>query len=79
MRFARLLRVVQDAAEGERHRLLFWASCRAGELVAAGILDATTAQSALVDAAMNGGGRDRRNAEATARDGIARGKAEVRA
>ncbi|NGM20707.1 hypothetical protein G3576_11845 [Roseomonas stagni] len=77
MRFARLLRVVQDAVEGERHRLLFWASCRAGELVAAGILDETTAHAALVQAAMDGGGKDRRNAEATARDGIARGAAEA--
>ncbi|WP_203069872.1 hypothetical protein [Falsiroseomonas ponticola] len=79
MRFARLLRVVQDAVEGERHRLLFWASCRAGELIAAGILDETSAHVALVQAAMDGGGKDRRNAEATARDGIARGAAEARA
>jgi hypothetical protein len=39
------------ARRGERNRLLFWASLRAGELVADGDLDARTAALALTDAA----------------------------
>jgi hypothetical protein len=39
------------ARRGERNRLLFWASLRAGELVADGDLDARTATEALTSAA----------------------------
>src|SRR5215470_12226143 len=39
------------AQRGERNRLLFWASLRAGELVADGDLDPATAAVALTDAA----------------------------
>jgi len=39
------------AQRGERNRLLFWASLRAGELVADGDLDAATATEALTGAA----------------------------
>ena len=39
------------AQRGERNRLLFWASLRAGELVADGDLDPATAAAALTDAA----------------------------
>ncbi len=39
------------ARRGERNRLLFWASLRAGELVVDGDLDARTAAPALTDAA----------------------------
>ena len=39
------------ARRGERNRLLFWASLRAGELVADGDLDAAAAGQALTDAA----------------------------
>src|SRR5207247_11335616 len=39
------------AQRGERNRLLFWASLRAGELVADGDLDPATAATALTDAA----------------------------
>jgi hypothetical protein len=39
------------ARRGERNRLLFWASLRAGELAADGDLDARTAVQALTDAA----------------------------
>jgi len=72
-RFAALLRVVQRAPEGERHRHLFWAACRAGELVARGTLAPDAAAGALVAAAMAGGGRSLTTAEATARDGLLRG------
>jgi hypothetical protein len=69
-----LSRVVRGAAEGSRHRALYWAACRAGEMVAAGAVGAEAAAADLARAAMDGGGRDRRNSEATARDGIRRGK-----
>ena len=39
------------AEPGERNRLLFWASARAGELVAAGDLEASAAEKALKEAA----------------------------
>lgn len=39
------------AQRGERNRLLFWASLRAGELIADGDLDAAAAWQALTDAA----------------------------
>lgn len=74
-RFAALVRTVRESAEGERHRRLFWAACRAGEIVAAGGIGAETAAAELVRAAMDAGGRDLKNAEATARDGIKRGMA----
>ncbi|MGG5890183.1 hypothetical protein ACLF3G_23990 [Falsiroseomonas sp. HC035] len=77
-RLAGLLCTVRTAAEGERHRTLFWASCRVGEMVAAGEVGADAAVRVLAEAAIEGGGRDQCNAEATARDGIARGAAEVR-
>ncbi len=74
-RFTALVRTVRESAEGERHRRLFWAACRAGEIVAAGGIGAETAAAELVRAAMDAGGRDVKNAEATARDGIKRGMA----
>jgi len=76
-RFEAVLRVVETAAEGTRHDRLFWAACRCGEMVAAGELDEADAASALVAAALAAGGKDRRNAQATARDGIRRGREEV--
>ncbi len=77
-RLAALIRAVRGAAEGQRHRVLFWGACRAGELVAGGAISPGAAAAALVQGAMDGGGRDRRKAEATARDGIARGMSEGR-
>ena len=76
-RFAGLLRTVRNAPEGSRHQTLFWAACRAGELVAAGGMGEGAAAAALARAAMDGGGKDERNAEATARGGIARGKGDA--
>ena len=76
-RFAALVRTVRNAPQGERHHLLFWAACRAGELIreGGGIGDAAAVE-ALASAAIEGGGKDRKNAEATARGGIARGKGQ---
>jgi hypothetical protein len=73
-RFDALTRTVRNAAEGTRHRALFWAACRAGEMVAKGSIGAEAAAANLARAAIEGGGRDLKNAEATARDGIVRGK-----
>ena len=50
-----LARVVREAAEGERNRLLYWSSCRAGEHVRAGRMDAETATATLRDAALAAG------------------------
>jgi len=77
-RVAALIRTVHAAPEGQRHPTLFWAACRAGELVALGAIGSQAAAAALVQAAMDGGGKDQRKAEATARDGIARGMGEAR-
>ncbi len=76
-RFAGLLCAVRRAPEGQRHPTLFWAACRAGEMVAAGELSADAAAAVLAQAAMEGGGRDAQRAERTARDGITRGAAEA--
>lgn len=75
-RLAGLIRAVHAAPAGQRHPTLFWAACRAGELVARGGIGSASAAAALVQAAMDGGGEDRAKAEATARDGISRGLAE---
>jgi hypothetical protein len=75
-RFAALLRTVADAAEGTRHCTLYWAACRAGEMVAAGDLGRAAAADALAGAAMSGGGKDVVNARKTASAGIARGMVE---
>lgn len=72
-RFAALVQTVRASAEGERHRRLFWAACRAGEMVREGSIGAATATAELVRAAADAGGRDLKTAEATARDGIKRG------
>jgi hypothetical protein len=77
-RLAGLIRAVGSAPDGQRHPTLFWAACRAGELVAEGAISSGAAAAALVQGAIDGGGRDRRKAEATARDGIARGMSRVR-
>lgn len=50
-----LARVVREAAEGDRNRLLYWSSCRAGEHVRAGRFDAETATATLRDAALTAG------------------------
>jgi len=72
-RLAALIRHVATTPEGERHRALYWAACRVGEMAAAGNVSPTSAADALVQAAMAAGGQDQRKAEATAHDGIARG------
>jgi hypothetical protein len=63
------------ARRGERNRLLFWASLRAGELVAGGDLEAAAAGQALTDAAAQIGlvrEDGQRAVAATIRSGIER-------
>jgi hypothetical protein len=74
-RFAALLATVRNAPDGKRHPTLFWAACRAGEMVASGDLDAERAAAALAQAAMDGGGAEHPRALRTAHDGIAQGRA----
>jgi Bifunctional DNA primase/polymerase, N-terminal len=46
---------VERAAEGERNNLVFWAACRAGELVRAGEVDDASCAALLEFAAMRAG------------------------
>ncbi|MFH5927038.1 hypothetical protein [Roseomonas xinghualingensis] len=76
-RFAGLLRTVANAVNGQRHPTLFWAACRAGEMVAAGALGREAAADALASAVSDPGDARRHAANhKTARAGIARGMVE---
>jgi hypothetical protein len=50
-----LVRLVLDAKEGQRNSRLYWAACKAFEHAAAGRLDETAAERALVRAAVEAG------------------------
>ena len=65
----RLARVVVGAVEGERNSLTFWAACRAGEMVASGLLDADLAVELIARAATKSG-LSAAEAERTAWSGI---------
>ena len=67
----RLVQMVAGATEGERNSLTFWCACRAGEMVAEGLLSAETAIAVITEAATRCG-LPRAEAERTARSGIAR-------
>jgi hypothetical protein len=66
---ANLVRLIANAHEGERNALTFWAACRAGEMVASGLLDAESAIAVIAEAAVHAG-LMRREAERTARSGV---------
>jgi hypothetical protein len=70
---ARLVRLVAGAREGERNSLTYWAACRAGEMVATGLLDADAAAALIAEAATRAG-LPRVEAERTARSGIRAGE-----
>ncbi len=55
---AGLARTVENAAEGERHAILFWASCCAGELIRDRLVDGGAAYDALEAAAFVAYGPD---------------------
>ena len=57
------------ASEGERNSLTYWAACRAGEMVASGLLNADAAAAVIAEAATRAG-LPRAEAERTARSGI---------
>jgi hypothetical protein len=69
---AKLVQMVANAREGERNCLTFWCACRAGEMVAAGELNAGTAIAVIAEAATRAGLR-RGEAERTARSGVVTG------
>jgi hypothetical protein len=46
---------LEATGEGNRHALLFWAACRAGELVAGGLVAEDVARAVLVEACMVNG------------------------
>ena len=64
-----LVRLITSAREGERNSLTFWAACRAGEMVASGLLDRESATAVIAEAAICAG-LTRREAERTARSGV---------
>jgi Bifunctional DNA primase/polymerase, N-terminal len=66
---AKLVRLVAAAPEGERNALTYWAACRAGEMVASGLLDAESATAVIAEAAISAG-LTRSEAERTARSGV---------
>jgi hypothetical protein len=68
---ARFVRLVAAAPEGERNGLTYWAACRAGEMVASGLLDAESAVAVIAEAAICAG-LSRDEAERTARSGVLR-------
>jgi len=47
-----LVRFVAAASEGERNRRVLWAACRAGELVAKGLVNPSYAEALIVEAAI---------------------------
>lgn len=68
----RLVQLVAGAQPGERNRLTFWAACRAGEMVASGLLSAHVAASVIIEAGTRSG-LTRSEAERTAWSGIRTG------
>jgi hypothetical protein len=75
-RLAGLLRMVREGQPGDRNGRLHWASCRAGELVAAGRVRASDVEAELVRAALDAGLRGgEREARATVRSGLRAGGA----
>jgi hypothetical protein len=64
-----LVRLVAHADAGQRNDLTFWAACRAGEMVASGLLEADVAAAIIAEAATRAG-LPRAEAERTAWSGI---------
>jgi hypothetical protein len=66
---ARLVRLIARARAGERNSLTYWAACRAGEMVASGLLGADAAAAVIAEAATRAG-LPRLEAERAAWSGI---------
>jgi hypothetical protein len=67
----RLAQMIVGANAGKRNTITYWAACRAGEMVASGLLGADAAVALIVEAATRAG-LPRPEAERTARSGIRR-------
>jgi Bifunctional DNA primase/polymerase, N-terminal len=65
----RLVRLIAGAREGERNNLTYWAACRAGEMVASGLLDPDAAAAVIAESATRAG-LPRGEAERVAWNGI---------
>jgi hypothetical protein len=65
----RLVHLVAGAPASERNNLTYWAACRAGEMVASGLLGANAAAAVITEAATRAG-LPRSEAERTAWSGI---------
>jgi Bifunctional DNA primase/polymerase, N-terminal len=65
----RLAQLITNARSGERNNLTYWAACRAGEMVASGLLGADAAAVLIAEAATRAG-LPRAEAERTAWSGI---------
>jgi len=72
-RFQGLIATVRAGRAGDRNNPLYWASCRAAEMIAAGELDRKTAEESLVaasiEAGLRGGEREARRTFASAMRG----------
>ncbi len=71
-----LIRKVVCAPEGNRNRVLFWASCRVGALVAQGLIGAGDALALLIEAGRQAG-LSNYEATATAKSGLRRVEVEA--
>jgi hypothetical protein len=67
----RLVQFVVRASAGERNNLTYWAACRAGEMVASGLLKPALAAAIIIEAGVRSG-LPRSEAERTAWSGIRR-------
>ncbi len=68
---AGLVRLIAGSQSGERNNVTYWAACRAGEMVASGLLNASVAVALITEAATRAG-LSRSEADRTARSGIRR-------
>lgn len=68
-----LLHHLANAQEGERNSVLFWTSCRVGEMVGEGLINGEPAEHLLVDRGM-GLGLPQRETVATVRSGLTTGQ-----
>jgi hypothetical protein len=65
----RLVQLIAGSRSGERNNITYWAACRAGEMVASGLIGAPAAAAVIVEAATRAG-LPRAEAKRTAWSGI---------
>jgi hypothetical protein len=54
-RLMRLVQLIAGSRSGERNNITYWAACRAGEMVASGLIGAPAAAAVIVEAATRAG------------------------